>query len=250
MSTKKKKGTGKVKKRKGVSNAIISKLGQDDFNLPIIPSSRAQAIFGCVADSDSQTLSRLVVHYNHHSDINAVDCNGSTALHLACRKGNAQIVENLLSHSIIDVNQPEWQAMGGYSALHIACLKGAADCIRLLIDAGANINMKADSQLGERPLHLSCKHGQVASARMLLSAGVQTDLRDGFGHNASYWAVQKGHEKMITELDLPVSKAATAAEYFAMMVEKTKGKFVLPAIAKKKVGAAGKKNENKKVSKK
>ena len=49
--------------------------------------------------------------------------------------------------------------------------------VRLLLQHGADMHLKADSATGERPLHSCCMHGQLGCARLLLEAGVQTDLR-------------------------------------------------------------------------
>ena len=50
---------------------------------------------------------------------------------------------------------------------------------------------------------------------------------------------------MITELELPPPKAATAQEYMMIMIEKTKGHFVLPTIGAKKKGKDGKDGKGK-----
>ena len=51
---------------------------------------------------------------------------------------------------------------------------------------------------------------------------------------------------MITELELPAPKAATAQEYLMIMLEKTKGRFVLPTIGgTKKKGKDGKEGKGK-----
>ena len=54
-----------------------------------------------------------------------------------------------------------------------------------------------------------------------------------------------GHDDMITKLNLPQSKAATAQEYLAIMMEKNKS-YVLPSLAKKIIRKSGKKNSKSK----
>mmetsp|Transcript_10363 Transcript_10363/g.9995 ORF Transcript_10363/g.9995 Transcript_10363/m.9995 type:complete len:256 (-) Transcript_10363:217-984(-) len=243
----KKKGSkspgGKKKKslsrKRGGSVKVKAQLNDADCALPQISNNRNQAIIGAVASSDVKSLSRMVTHYHYDDVINAPDFNGSTPLHLACRKGDLIMTQKLLSYSKIDVNILEKLSMGGYSALHHACALGSIEAIKLLIENGADIDSKANSPLGERPLHICCKYGKTDSARELIDAGVQMDLRDNFGHNASYWAVQKEHGAMVSLLDLPLAKAATAQEYLAIMMANTKG-YVLPSLKKKKKGGKGK----------
>ena len=50
-----------------------------------------------------------------------------------------------------------------------------------------------------------------------------------------------GHDDMIIKLNLPQSKAATAQEYLAIMMEKNKS-YVLPSLTKKIIRKVGKKN--------
>lgn len=239
---KKKKGTKKGKEK------VVHGLSELDLALPLIPSAQAQVVQSACAASDGRTLMRMVDHYNGDAYLKEVDCNGSSPLHLAVRNKDILLTKKLLSYEAIDVNKLEMRGMGGYTALHLACSSpGSTVIIEALLKHGADIHLKADSALGERPLHTCCKHGHLAAARLLIAAGVDTDLRDNFGHNASYWASQKGFDSMITELELPVAKAATAAEFFKIMQEKLKGKFILPSLTKGKKG--GKKGGGKGKSK-
>ena len=53
-----------------------------------------------------------------------------------------------------------------------------------------------------------------------------------------------GFSDMIEKLDLPQSKAATAQEYLALMMSKSKG-YVLPSLSKGKKGKKGGKGKSK-----
>ena len=238
---------GKKKGKKTAKPKVVAGLSELDLALPLIPSAQAQVVQSACAASDGRTLMRMVDHYNGDAYLKEVDCNGSSPLHLAIRNLDIGLTNKLLSYEAIDVNKLEMRGMGGYTALHLACSNGTIIIVEALLKHGADIHIKADSALGERPLHTCCKYGQLAAARLLVAAGVDADLRDNFGHNASYWATQKGYGHMITELELPVAKAATAAEFFQIMQEKLRGKFVLPSLTKGKKG--GKKGGGKGKSK-
>ena len=241
---KKKKGTKKGKEK------VVAGLSELDLALPLIPSAQAQVVQSACAASDGRTLMRMVDHYNGDAYLKEVDCNGSSPLHLAVRNNDIPLTKKLLSYEAIDVNKLEMRGMGGYTALHLACSQGTTVIIEALLKQGADIHLKADSALGERPLHTCCKHGHLAAARLLIAAGVDTDLRDNFGHNGSYWATQRGFVHMITELELPVAKAATAAEFFKIMQEKLRGKFVLPSLTRGKKGGGKGKSKSKSPGKK
>lgn len=148
------------KKRGSSKPKIETKLTESDIALPKLCSNRNQSVMGVVIQSDVKSLSRMVTHYHYDDILNAVDFNGSTPLHIACRKGDTMMTEKLLSYSKIDVNILEKASVGGYSALHHACAFGCVDSIRMLINNKADLHIKANSPLGERPLHICCKLGK------------------------------------------------------------------------------------------
>ena len=131
MPPKKKGSKSPGKKRKSASRKrssskikITAKLDEFESALPPVSSARHQAINGAVISSDVQSLSRMVTHYHYGDVLNATDFNGSTPLHIACRKGDFAICEKILSYSKTDVNLLEKTSVGGYSALHHACAVG------------------------------------------------------------------------------------------------------------------------------
>lgn len=70
--------------------------------------------------------------------INAIDLEGSTALHCAARGGHKQVIEVLLNG---DANL-EAVDLRGRTALHIAVEHGRDDIVFLLIRQGANVRAK------------------------------------------------------------------------------------------------------------
>ena len=180
----------------------------------------------------------MVSHFDYREVIGQGDINGSTAIHLATRKGDARMLNYLLGYpemlNIID--NREMKCVGGYAAIHHACLAGNSICLELLVKAGCDVNIHADSNLGETPLQLCCKHGYIECGRILFSSeyALNVDARDNFGHNASFWAYSKRYEDMIRLLNLPPVRSATAEEYVAIMMKRNNGIFTLPSLASKK----------------
>lgn len=149
----------------------------------------------------------------------------------------------------VDINKQELKIVGGYAAIHHACLEGNVDAIKLLAEAGADLNIKCNNITGETPLHICCKLNKQACAKALLDSGASADTRDNFGNNATFWANSRENFEIVKVLGLAPSKSATPQEFLALTLERNKF-FVLPsahAKAKKgkKEGGKGKKGKKK-----
>ena len=68
-------------------------------------------------------------------DVNLANSDGSTPLSLACSVGNDVIVELLLRHRRVDVDQGVVR-----TPLHEAAAVGSTSIVQRLIDAGCNVN--------------------------------------------------------------------------------------------------------------
>jgi ankyrin repeat protein len=202
-----------------------------------------------VCTGDAQTLTRLVVHYNFQESLLKTDLNGTTALMIACIKGDIPTLERLLSlqsAQATNIDAREIAAVGGYSALHHACKEGHLGIVERLLRFGANPDLQTCSAIGETPLQLCCKVGLAAlpCARMLLSFGAKPNAVDKFGNTAAFWAQNTRHTEMLTELNL-VNKPATAEQLMSAIMSRIPN-FSMPNGAKGKKKGGGKKKKKKK----
>jgi len=148
------------------------------------------------------------------ADVNAsLSDDRTTPLHLACMRASfrsdAACIEALLAAKP-QVNRGD---RSGAAALHhvvqsmsdvpASTTGGALAALRLLISAGANVNLARGD--GWTPLHIAVTVDNAEAVRVLLAAGAKPDLRVKDGRNAL------GVARMDRERDLSVVKLLLAA---------------------------------------
>ena len=98
----------------------------------------------------------------------------------AARTAIAKRVRTLLKKGL-DVNEAQGD---GTTALHWAAIKGDAELAQMLIYAGANV--RATTRLGAyTPLYLAAKGGHSAVVAALLAGGADAKAVDGERHHAA-----------------------------------------------------------------
>lgn len=110
-------------------------------------------------------------------DIEAKDCNGTTALIGAADFGDIEAAKLLIKFGAkVDIAN-----LKGYTALMLATRRGHIDVARLLIKAGANIN--AVDQDGATAVKLAADCGYAEILRLFINAGVNINdkMHDGNG---------------------------------------------------------------------
>lgn len=111
-------------------------------------SKEENSLFMAASNSDTETLRRLLAEGVDPT----VKINGFNSLHISCKKGNASVVQELLSHnkgSIIDIRTDN-----GRSPLMIAAFEGYLDITKLLHAHGASSTEVADD-LGNLAIHFA-----------------------------------------------------------------------------------------------
>lgn len=106
-----------------------------------------------------------------------------------------------------DLNYP-WNGM---TLLHFACIKSKYEIVKLLLDNGADPNVR--NIKGETALHSAAKSGNLDVVKLILETGINKELRDcGYrfydcpenlntGYTASEKAVQFNHPELAQYID-------------------------------------------------
>lgn len=146
------------------------------------------AIFVAIATPAPDVLAILVEAPGVALD--ARNSHDETPLMLACLKGMAGLVQQLLAHDV-DVNKTGW------TPLHYAATKGDETIIQLLLDHFAYID--AESPNGSTPLMMAAMYAPSSAVQLLLQAGADPTLKNQQGMNAVDFA-NRLHRSEIAQL--------------------------------------------------
>jgi ankyrin repeat protein len=162
-------------------------------------------------------------------DVDAADEWGVTALMVAASKGNSEIAQLLIeqganvNRTCVHINavyqvsiraavKRLGEALGSpvatvfvppetpdpTTALMVTAYHGHIEVARLLIDAGAQLNIAKGKGITALIIAASC--GYSDHARLLVDAGADVDLADDSGRTALYFASWKGHLEIVSLL--------------------------------------------------
>lgn len=127
-----------------------------------------------------------------HADVRQRDVDGTTALHWAAHRSDAELAQMLIAAGA-DVN-----AMNDYGAtpMSAAAENGDATMLKLLLRAGANV--ESPNPQGQTALMVVARTGNVDAARLLLAHGASPNARETWGgQTALMWAAAQSQPAMV-----------------------------------------------------
>jgi ankyrin repeat protein len=129
------------------------------------------------------------------ADVNAVQPDGTTALHWAVERDAIEIVQLLIraGASVKATNRY------GATPLWLASLNGNATTIGVLLEAGADPSAASDE--GETALMVAARTGKVDAVSLLLARGADPNVKEQWrGQTALMWAAAEGYASVIETL--------------------------------------------------
>jgi len=125
-------------------------------------------------------------------------CEWTRPLHVAVKHGHGAVAAFLVRERGADVNAAGPQ---GFSALAVAAKEGDAEMVRLLAALGADVNgdPSANGWVGTA-LHVAAAGGKTVAAAALIELGARCDLFDAHRHTPLHRASEAGSEGVVDAL--------------------------------------------------
>ena len=161
------------------------------FALAPVWAAERVAIIEAAKNADQAAVRALIAK---GADVNAVEPDGTTALHWASYRDDVESADAMLKAGA-KVNSANDL---GATPLWIASLNGSAAMVRRLLQAGANPN--AALLLGETPVMVASRSGSTEVVEQLLAKGANVNARAARGQTALMWAVAQNHPGVVKVL--------------------------------------------------
>jgi len=130
------------------------------------------------------------------ADVNAVQVDGTTALHWAVERDDLEMADLLIrAGARVDLRTRE-----GVLPLQLAAVNGSAAMIDRLLKAGADPNAPLTAS-SDTAVMMAARTGRADALRVLIEAGADVNARESWGGTtALMWAVSEGHAEAVRTL--------------------------------------------------
>jgi ankyrin repeat protein len=175
------------------------------FDKPLIETVKRRVdeldVFEAAALGDVDRLAELIG--DEPSLVTSYSGDGFTALHFAAFFGRYEAAALLIERGAeVDAFGRGW--MTG-TAMHSAVSRLQSDVVRILLEAGANPNVRQSA--GWTPLHSSAANGDLTSVELLLAAGADPTATNDEGRSVIDLATESGDEATVDRIRSAVQAA-------------------------------------------
>lgn len=143
------------------------------------------------SSAEKQDWAAVSSRLETHADANAMQVDGTTALHWAVYHDKTDIVTMLLAAGA----RADPVNRYGITPLLLACQNGNERVVRALLKEGANAN--ALQRGGETALMIASRTGLPGAVEALLEGGARINAEDHSGQTALMWAAAEGNAEVI-----------------------------------------------------
>jgi uncharacterized protein len=166
--------------------------GDVDRAKELLPPDPELSVFEAAAFGRSERLTQILEE--DPSQAAAFSDDGFTALHLAVFAEQADAARMLIEHGA-DVNVRSSGPIARVPPLGTAAFVGSTPLARLLLDAGADVDGEGEG--GFTALHAAAQSGNEELARLLLARGADASLSAADGKRAADLAADEGVRRLL-----------------------------------------------------
>ncbi|XP_078118523.1 uncharacterized protein ankrd50l isoform X2 [Sander vitreus] len=155
-----------------------------------VPAAAAVTpLLAAAAMGHMKTVARLLFW---GAAVDAIDCEGRTALCLAAARGSVEVVRALLDRGLDENHKDDL----GWTPLHAAACEGHRGVCAALTERGSMARVGEMDIEGRIPLILAAQEGHWSTVRLLLDRRSPIDHRAYDGHSALSAALLEGHSEV------------------------------------------------------
>jgi uncharacterized protein len=168
------------------------------FDKPLIDTVKRQVdeldVFEAAAFGEVDRLMELLS--DEPSLVTTYSGDGFTALHFAAFFGRYEAAALLIERGAeVDAFGRGW--MTG-TAMHSAVSRLQSDVVRILLEAGANPNVRQSA--GWSPLHAAAMNGDLTSVELLLASGAEPTATNDEGRSVIDLATESGDQRTVDRI--------------------------------------------------
>lgn len=175
--------------------ARVSALLERGFDPNTVNPDGLQGLFMAV-NSDALRVASVLIHWPK-TKVEWRNSKDESPLMIASMKGHAELVKLLIAKDA-DVNKTGW------TPLHYAASGAKKNIIEILLENSAYID--AESPNGSTPLMLAAMYGNADCVRLLLESGADPTLKNHLGLNAADFAKRVSRDDSLALIDMAVKK--------------------------------------------
>ncbi|XP_065174102.1 serine/threonine-protein phosphatase 6 regulatory ankyrin repeat subunit A isoform X3 [Atheta coriaria] len=179
--------------REDVVKLLLTKKGVDPYSAG---GSRQQTAVHLVASRQTGTATAILRALLHAAgkDIRVkVDGRGKIPLLLAVEAGNQSMCRELLGAQTAD--QLKSTAPNGDTALHLAARRKDIDMVRILVDYGTSVDIRNGE--GQTPLHIAAAEGDETLVKYFYGVRASASVTDNQDRTPMHLAAENGHAAII-----------------------------------------------------
>lgn len=160
---------------------------------------------GIEASSEGEPIPlSLACHYGHEdiammligrgANVIASNADGLEPLHITCREGHTRLAKTLTTRGARLDQEDKYMC---WTPLFYAASEGHFECVKILLEAGCNVNVV--DELGKTPIYYAASEGHADCVELLVEAGGKVEGKSN------------AHEDAVMEIPVPLTTTGIMA---------------------------------------